>query len=378
VPAFYAKISQQLCVAVTVALCGGPAYAAEVYFDGRFLDITAGVKDVEAAMFDAVNDERDNEGVGQLKWDERLAAAARQHSDEMVRLLYFAHESPTPGLKDATDRVYSAGLTDAEVGENLASENNIPDSSTADEVGRELTAVLMASEKHRDNILDRRYTHIGVGCIRSGDGTLFCTQVFSKRFLAVKSIKLSDKTIKTSEVALALKTDQEVGVWVDDDIFVFKPEDGVVNVSLRFSVDRGVRKVVMARRPVGTFGRMEAFFVGKFDPGRPQPFALNVDDPEVISENQTTNDVVYYVLEAEGKVLAGDRDLKIADGDVRYPVKLKGAKFKIALPLPANSGRHTLYVVAGDEAGHRLVVDTDALLDRAFGQVEAPRGPDGR
>jgi uncharacterized protein YkwD len=143
---------------------GEPTSAS--FGESLFIDIK-GLDGIERAMFNEVNRVREERGLEPLIWDAQLTSAARQHSDEMERLFYFAHESPTAAFADLSDRVYLAGLTDISVAENLASENNIPLSADPEVVGREVTKLLMASEHHRANILDRRFTHSGVGCVAS-------------------------------------------------------------------------------------------------------------------------------------------------------------------------------------------------------------------
>ncbi len=349
------------------------AYARPVTFDkGRF-DGIEGVRAVEEAMFATVNAEREKDGLSPLIWDELLASAARQHSDEMTRLLYFSHDSPTPGLKDALDRVYNAGLTDAIIAENLASENNLPATAAPEEVGKELTAVLMASREHRENILDPRYTHSGVGCALSGDGTIFCTELFSKKLVAFNSINITEKNVETLEITLSLKTDQEVGVWIGDRfVQVFEPEEGVVNLRISFPLSEGPQKVVFAQRPLGSSGKMLGFFLGEFDARRPIRFASAITDVDVVSEEQIVAGRVFYYLELEGEVIQNRTEFKIADGNIRYTIPLKSRKFKTKYAVPAGSGIHELYFVAGDEAGNRLLVNADVPLAGAFCQL--PKG----
>ena len=55
-----------------------------------------------------------------LAIDGRLVASARGHSQEMRRLDYFAHESPTDGRRSVQERVALAGLGRVPVGENIA------------------------------------------------------------------------------------------------------------------------------------------------------------------------------------------------------------------------------------------------------------------
>src|SRR2546428_532888 len=71
----------------------------------------------ERQLFDLVNDERAQRGLAALAWDTRLVPIARAHSEEMFRLKYFGHQSPTSG--SPFDRLKKAALTDSRAGREL-------------------------------------------------------------------------------------------------------------------------------------------------------------------------------------------------------------------------------------------------------------------
>jgi len=357
-------------LAASAIAVGLSAAADKVSFRTDLFDGIEGMPAVEKAMFAAVNAKRVEKGLAPLIWDDRLAAAARQHSDEMKRLFYFSHESPTPGLASVADRVYNAGLTDMTIAENLASENNIPASASAEEVGEALTEMLIASEDHRENILEPRYTHSGIGCATSEEGTLFCTQVFSKRLLDFTKIELATASEETRKVTLTLRTDAEVGVWLDEkEVHIFEPTDGEVTIRLRFPYDKGSRKVAFASRPAGAFGKMKSFFLGTFDPKKPYDFSAGLTEVEVTGEEQVVARDEYYILKIAADIIAGAATVKIADGNVRFPVKVKGNRISASYAVPAGSGRHEVLFVVGDETGHGLVIDTDRPPPAAFDQI---------
>lgn len=362
-------VIRNLIVVLALATAAAPA-ADEIHLQRDLFSEILGIPEVERAMFKEVNRVREEQGLPPLTHDDGLTAAARQHSDEMTRLYYFAHDSPTPGLKNVLGRVYSAGLTDISVAENLASENSVPPSADAEEVGRKLTKLLLASEYHRENILDRRFTHSGIGCVASEEGTLFCTQVFSKRSIKFKKIKLKKETADILKVTLTLKTDDLVGVWLDEvNTRIFEPENGSVAVDLWFRVADGPHKVVFASRPADEFGTMKGFFMGKFDPAKPFDFSAGITDVDVTSENREHGESTIYVLETEGELLTNAEGLKIADGNVQNIIKLKGKKFKTKYPILAGSGLHEIYFVTGNETAHGLKVDADRPLAEAFRQT---------
>jgi uncharacterized protein YkwD len=131
--------------------------------DGIELSIDAAA---ERQMFDLVNEERANAGVGALVWDDRLVPVARAHSEEMFKLKYFSHRSPTQGTP--FDRLEAAGITYKNAGENLAYAQSVTIAHRG----------LMQSELHRDNILRPEYTRIGIGVISGGPYGRMFTQMF--------------------------------------------------------------------------------------------------------------------------------------------------------------------------------------------------------
>jgi len=120
----------------------------------------------EKQMFDLVNDERANVGLKALVWDDRLVPIARQHSEEMFKLKYFAHQSPVTG--SPFDRLKAGGVTYTRAGENLAYAQSVTVAMRG----------LMQSQGHRENILRPEFTRIGIGVISAGAYGRMFTQMF--------------------------------------------------------------------------------------------------------------------------------------------------------------------------------------------------------
>ncbi len=120
----------------------------------------------EEQMFELVNEERAAQGLGKLAWDARLVAVARQHSEEMLRLKYFAHDSPVTG--SPFDRLKAAGIDYTVAGENLAYAQSV----TVAHRG------LMDSPGHRAIILRPEFTRIGIGVVSAGPYGRMFTQMF--------------------------------------------------------------------------------------------------------------------------------------------------------------------------------------------------------
>jgi uncharacterized protein YkwD len=116
---------------------------------------TAGLTDVPAvrdAMLAIVNAARTVEGRPPLVLDPRLNAAAQAHAEDMLRRTFYAHENPE-GLLPRR-RVEAAGVSADVIGENLAAGQTSVEN---------VMEAWMHSSDHRRNILEPRYTHLGVG-----------------------------------------------------------------------------------------------------------------------------------------------------------------------------------------------------------------------
>lgn len=125
------------------------------------------VDQIEAAVVELTNKEREKAGLAPLQMDTALMAAAREKSQDMKDNNYFSHTSPTFG--SPFDRLKALGISYQAAGENIAKGQR-----TAEEV----VTAWMNSEGHRANILDEKFTHIGVGFVQ--DGSIW-TQQFIKK-----------------------------------------------------------------------------------------------------------------------------------------------------------------------------------------------------
>jgi uncharacterized protein YkwD/uncharacterized membrane protein required for colicin V production len=121
----------------------------------------------EVAMLELLNRERAAQGLVALTVDERLRQAARDHSDEMIRERYFAHESPAYG--SPFDRMLRAGARFGAAGENLAFAPNVETAHRG----------LMNSPEHRKNILTPAFRRVGIGAMRAGAWGRMFTQNFA-------------------------------------------------------------------------------------------------------------------------------------------------------------------------------------------------------
>jgi uncharacterized protein YkwD len=114
---------------------------------------------LESATVCLLNNARESNGLGRLRVNGRLSAAASAHSGDMVRKRYFSHTSRSG--KGVVDRLtnfgYIPGATSWTVGENIAW------GSGARSTPRSIVSAWMRSAGHRQNILSRRFREIGIG-----------------------------------------------------------------------------------------------------------------------------------------------------------------------------------------------------------------------
>ncbi len=114
---------------------------------------------VERALFDAANRERAAQGLQSLRWDDTLAAAARNHAALMAQRNTLSHQ--LPGEAPLQDRARIAGARYTVIAENVA------EGPTAETIH----SGWMHSPHHRANILDPDLTAIGIAvAIAAGRG----------------------------------------------------------------------------------------------------------------------------------------------------------------------------------------------------------------
>jgi hypothetical protein len=121
----------------------------------------------EEFLFNAANHERVARGLSALRWDDALAAAARDHAQRMVQHNAQSHQFPDEA--SLQDRTHQAGARYSVIAENVA-EGPSP---------TVIHSEWMNSAPHRANLLDPDLTAIGIAAVRSGN-MLFAVQDFSQ------------------------------------------------------------------------------------------------------------------------------------------------------------------------------------------------------
>jgi uncharacterized protein YkwD len=121
----------------------------------------------EQQLLDLTNQERKKHDVPSLQPDPILFQVARAHSANMARQEKMSHILDN---KNPYQRIKEAGYAYYVAGENVAyGEVDL----------EEIVKAWMASKMHRENILNHKFTQIGLGFGRTDKGVVYYTQVFA-------------------------------------------------------------------------------------------------------------------------------------------------------------------------------------------------------
>ncbi len=134
----------------------------------------------EATTMWLVNQARLQNGLPALRPDPRLSIVAREHSLEMRDLGYFDHASPTSGLRTPLDRFRSVfNFLPALIAENIARRWGSENCFTLERI-RATNQDLLNSPRHRENLLCREVSCMGVGIAVNAQGHYWLTQELAK------------------------------------------------------------------------------------------------------------------------------------------------------------------------------------------------------
>lgn len=161
---------KQICIVASAVLAlsacqsqksAGFTTPSPVYTNGLNTSV-----DAEGQILALINAERAQAGLPPLEYNGVLTRAARRHAQEQAQYGYFSHTG-RDGSSSA-QRARRAGYDYCIVGENISMGHS---SAQAAMQG------WMVSKGHRDNILNRRFTEVGIGIAQ---GALYVT-VFGDR-----------------------------------------------------------------------------------------------------------------------------------------------------------------------------------------------------
>lgn len=130
--------------------------------------ITTVISDpVEARAFELVNNYRTTKGLAALRWDERIATIAREHSRNMGNgSVDFGHD----GFEERANTILQV-ISSLRIAENVAM-NGFDDPAQIAVTG------WIKSSGHRVNMENVSYTLSGLGVAVGDDGNTYLTQIF--------------------------------------------------------------------------------------------------------------------------------------------------------------------------------------------------------
>lgn len=128
---------------------------------------TSSYADFQNEVVRLVNQQRAANGLGALTVNSALTKTATLKSQDMAKLNYFSHTSPTYG--SPFDEMKQFGISYRTAGENIAMGQKTP---------AEVMNAWMNSAGHRANILNSSFTKIGVGIAKNANGQYIWTQQF--------------------------------------------------------------------------------------------------------------------------------------------------------------------------------------------------------
>lgn len=142
--------------------------------------------DAESQLVMLVNQERAKAGLPALHVDDRLTAAAREHSQLLLEHHLLSHQfGGEPSLPKRLAAKFVRADSD---GENVAFDSTVEGAHEG----------LMLSPPHRENILSPKYDAIGIGIVR-GDQYLWITQDFAHRTTNISEDKAADEVARAFE-----------------------------------------------------------------------------------------------------------------------------------------------------------------------------------
>jgi uncharacterized protein YkwD len=128
---------------------------------------TSGLTADENALVSLINQARQSAGLSALQVDPYLLQSARAKCNDMVTNDYFDHNSPIYGDPFSFIRRFTSSYSS--LAENISKNTSVQGAHTG----------FMNSPQHRANILNSKYTSIGVGIVYdSNDGLLKITEQF--------------------------------------------------------------------------------------------------------------------------------------------------------------------------------------------------------
>ncbi len=165
-PHLFRPITVYIIIFISLILMGIVIYT-RIFLTGTVL----GVNISSSVLIDMTNASRSEKGELPLTRSVQLSMAASNKASDMIAQKYFAHISPT-GEK-AWNFIYYTGYNFKFAGENLAI-NFVNE--------RDLHQAWLNSKTHRENIIDSRFSEIGIAAIEGsykGDRSVYVVQMLA-------------------------------------------------------------------------------------------------------------------------------------------------------------------------------------------------------
>jgi uncharacterized protein YkwD len=142
---------------------------------------TISASKVEKLIWEKTNQERDKAGLNPLGYESKIADVARKHSQNMAVNGFFDHTDLDGNSSSDRIAIGNPDLYFSNSGENIA----INYGNSEEEAATNLVKAWMDSPPHRENILNKGFTYIGVGIYFKGN-KIYGTQNFAKPIARLK------------------------------------------------------------------------------------------------------------------------------------------------------------------------------------------------
>lgn len=161
-------------------------------------------------LLELTNQERQNEGLQPLQYNDKLAEAAKQKAENMFENNYWAHYGPAG--ETPWQFILGSGYQYEFAGENLAKNFLFSDG---------VVKAWMESPTHRENIMRKEYSDVGfavVNGVLNGEETTLVVQMFGKPLYGVAEQPKEEPQAKNvePEAAPAPQAAPETSVLAED------------------------------------------------------------------------------------------------------------------------------------------------------------------
>lgn len=237
---------------------------------------------LNAAVFFETNRQRVLYGLAPLKHHSSVEQCAQGHSNDMANFHFFSHTSTVPGKYTLSQRAEKVGFRDAYIGENIfiysvldftgksyyttsqkgkfiGADGKEIKSHTYLSLAKELVSGWMNSPGHRANILNRNYTHAGMGnaLYYKGFGLDKVPNVKStQNFIKVETLRIVSPNRATTHTTRS-HSQNSYTTSIGLSAAYSAPYQGISNMYLFFSTGKEIYKTSTQSNFWGCFASIE-------------------------------------------------------------------------------------------------------------------------